>query len=1575
MTKDIELINFSGNTRGIEKSLKTLDKLFKGTNDSVTKVTEKSTTFNNRAGKLTSTIKVLTESGKTYTATLKRMKNSSGNLLNEWKLVRRGAVQTKEAIKTLNDNTAKTDAKLFKKVDAPKLTGDLTGFDNKSVASIRKSEDAIANLIEKVKFTRKEFKDVSRVLKKDFTASFTGAKAEAAKAARAINNLLDTARVKADKLAKTSKGKTQKDFNRDADAFAKNDIGKLTGNLIGLGPEQVANVEKVKAAIDRLIRSGQVSRETFNKVAESIKRNFRTSFEGDEQKAAIAFRNLQRSMLKTGETGETSANKILLSWKQLARIFAVQNIHLAVTRIISSFGNLIKKTTELDVKIAEISTIAGDATFNTDEWRDSIRKLSNEFGLSSIDTATAAYQALSNQVADGTRVFGFLTEAAQFARVTNSTLEESTNLLSSALNVYGEEGLTAARASAVLFKTIELGRVRASELQNDFGSMAILGGQLGITIEELTGSFSSLTIQGVNSSKAITLMRAVMLKLVRPTDAMKNLIKSWGVANAEAAIQTFGFQGVLQRLNKVALKGGVDALGEVAGRLRTTIGLVGFTGKSFNNVTDSIIEIEKTSVASFEKAKNSIKDAVGVRAQKEVQKFFNTFESQVGLPLVELLVTEVEKLGSLDSLTQSSINNLKDLFRILSTPIEATGNLFKAIEGLTGISSIINSVSGKINTDGFSKLFDSFSIAAPIISVMVTRFIGLKVASALLTSQLFKLLTTSTNLGRTTKLIGLTFKSAKLRLGVFGKTVNATKSSLNSLKSSATSLGTSLSLGFKSAKLRLSQFGKTVNATKSSLNSLKLNSVSLSQVLSLGFKSAKLRLSQFGKTVNVTKFSINSLKISATGFTKVLSLGFNSAKLRLAQLGKAVNATKSSINSLKISAAGLTTVLSLVFTVALEASFAYERSLQKITANLKEVSKQNAIAFNKLDNDAINNRTLDITAQDKLISQKYLKTLANLNVALDSVLKSYKNVTNSNFNLDIDSLSNQLFGETNKDQKDLTIKFLFEDIKKIQKEVLAFEKSIDKSKFSFKTLLEAPDSNSIKQAVELYKKTFGNSDLVLDNKKAFDAFNLTTGTSTQQLGKLYKRFLQLEVKARGDQRLGLIESAKEGFKDADTILDKFISKVDSLKGKLKSALQNVTDRLNSIDLNKATPENLKSQLQSQEALGLSFLRSGELEKALDAFKSSDKILSSLNSKGKELSNTFGIRIGEDLERGLLKSRKRALSAFKLPEVNKGSVLEGRVNTDVGNARQVVANNILKSSLALQKSEAAIASKIKEQLDLSRKLADLQKTRSSTLSNNRKAALAASNTRKDVLDRLNKSFQDLRDVGDSLNSRTLLRARIGKEYSVPVDYLDLINNKFKDIQDKIANVRLDENLSDADKDKFINEYYNKLTKLSQDKILDGLLKTGVFGGAGAKYYPLATNPSDQFNTIDFVDNQFDNIIEGNPLDLLNSIKEQGKALEKATNTLLKAQNNINVTERTQPAFESKLDFLVRQIQANGSIQPRQTIQRAQTVDQRVDVGGISFEINNTTNTDVNFNQLYGQIAQRLQRDVRKGTLRF
>lgn len=325
---------------------------------------------------------------------------------------------------------------------------------------------------------------------------------------------------------------------------------------------QAAAGDKFSANVRLITKSGEQVQMALKQVA------------GAWQTTAATVTDAQKKM----EAGGKGGLGLGIDGATIAALIAYRQVIMSILGEIRSSA---KESREYNVQISLLRTLTQDnqSTFNS--WNQSIKDVSNSLGVGLMDTAKAAYEALSNQVTRGANdTTTFLMSIGEFARTTNSTVEESSNLFASVLNGFQQSLEHTDEIAAKLFKTIDLGRVKAADLANSLGRVTPLANQLGINLEEVLASISTLTRSGILPANALTFLLNLMQKLTQPTEDMKALLESWGTPTGEAAIATFGFVGVLEKLEKVT-KGSASEVGRLFNELRGKQGFTGLTQNGF----------------------------------------------------------------------------------------------------------------------------------------------------------------------------------------------------------------------------------------------------------------------------------------------------------------------------------------------------------------------------------------------------------------------------------------------------------------------------------------------------------------------------------------------------------------------------------------------------------------------------------------------------------------------------------------------------------------------------------------------------------------------------------------------------------------------------------------------------------------------------------------------------------------------------------------------------------------------------------------------------------------------------------
>lgn len=524
----------------------------------------------------------------------------------------------------------------------------------------------------------------------DFGTESVKASNRAARASQAqftaqqkVVNELEAARVKA-------YGSLVGNARNEAAATAQHIAGKeYASQLSSARPQQVIAFNNAMNTATKLIASGQVNLQQFQQTLNSIRA-------GTIQTGLPpALNTLQNSLLKAnrafedlGATGEKSGKKIFLSMQNVVRIFEAQLLYSAFHKIQSGFAGSIEAAADYSKQIALIQTISQDAGLSTQQWATGIRQVSDDLGNPITDTATAAYDLLSNQVTKAADTFGVLDTAIQFARTTNSTATDSVNLLSSGLNSYALNADSADRVSRTFFTTIDLGRVTASELANSFGRTGTLAHSLGISLEETQAGITTLTRQGIKANEAYTLMNNVFIKLIKPTEAMQGWLEKMGYASGQDAIAALGLAGVLAKLSD-EFDGSTAKAAKFFDEQRGERGVLNLTGKNLQQYTKDLQELQN-STGKYDIAKQLVAGTEGQKLTEEINKIKNFFIQDVGGEFLQKILLLTDKFGGLSSSVITVVKLLKQM--------AVVGLAAFAVSKVVGMVSAVSSLAGTIAT-------------------------------------------------------------------------------------------------------------------------------------------------------------------------------------------------------------------------------------------------------------------------------------------------------------------------------------------------------------------------------------------------------------------------------------------------------------------------------------------------------------------------------------------------------------------------------------------------------------------------------------------------------------------------------------------------------------------------------------------------------------------------------------------------------------------------------------------------------------------------------------------------------------
>lgn len=340
--------------------------------------------------------------------------------------------------------------------------------------------------------------------------------------------------------------------------------------------------------------------------------------------------------------GATATANYGANFDRLVRVLQTQLVVRALNQLRDAVEDSVGGFIKFSTAIAQIQTISTDETFG--QLADQVRKLSDEFNVPILDVAKAKYEALSNGFDTAETSTTLLTAALKFSKVGIATTAQSMDLLSGALNAFGQDAGQAETLAGKLFETIRLGKVVGSELATAFGRVAPIGKEIGASQDELLAAFSSITIGGVKASEAATQIRATLASLLKPSTDMAEALHKLGFESGEQAIGALGFQGALQALIGTT-NGSITAISGLFPNIRAIGGVLRETTTGVDIFQDHLAKIKAASSGLLNQKYDVFIKTNANEVETDMHKLKNFFTVDLGEQLTNKLHDAFSTVG------------------------------------------------------------------------------------------------------------------------------------------------------------------------------------------------------------------------------------------------------------------------------------------------------------------------------------------------------------------------------------------------------------------------------------------------------------------------------------------------------------------------------------------------------------------------------------------------------------------------------------------------------------------------------------------------------------------------------------------------------------------------------------------------------------------------------------------------------------------------------------------------------------------------------------------------------------------
>jgi TP901 family phage tail tape measure protein/lambda family phage tail tape measure protein len=212
----------------------------------------------------------------------------------------------------------------------------------------------------------------------------------------------------------------------------------------------------------------------------------------------------------------------------------------------------VKANVEFSRTLVQMQTLAGVASGDIAGVTEALKDMAVETGRAPQDLANAMYYVSSSgfQTKEALEV---VRASAQGAAIGLGDTKTVADAVTSAMNAYGHQNLSAADAVGQLTEAVKLGKGEADQIASAIGRVIGVSAQMGVSFKDVTGATAAMTTTGLTAAQSVTAIRQTLLAMYAPTMQARRVLQSLGVDyhDLQKVFQEKGFLAGIENLKAV----------------------------------------------------------------------------------------------------------------------------------------------------------------------------------------------------------------------------------------------------------------------------------------------------------------------------------------------------------------------------------------------------------------------------------------------------------------------------------------------------------------------------------------------------------------------------------------------------------------------------------------------------------------------------------------------------------------------------------------------------------------------------------------------------------------------------------------------------------------------------------------------------------------------------------------------------------------------------------------------------------------------------------------------------------------
>lgn len=334
----------------------------------------------------------------------------------------------------------------------------------------------------------------------------------------------------------------------------------------------------------------------------------------------------------------------------------------------------LKMASDMEHGLAEVSTLVDTSKVNMKDFHDQLLETFTEAPVSDMgDLTRGLYQVISAGI-PAAEAMKFLNIATRAATGGVTTVATAVDGLTSAVNAWSVQNLTAEEAADSFFTAVRLGKTTFDEISGSIGRVAPIAANFNISLDETLAALSALTLGGLQTEVAFTALRAMLTNVAKPTTRLLEQYPELAKQFNLASLKSKGLGEFMKEL-AVELEGNDDAIIELFGNIRGLTGALSLLSEGGQEFDRVLAEFEnKTGAAdiAFQKMMGSTKNL-----WQMLKNNFAVIMINIGSDILPLVNAELRGLVGLFDLLTGKIQDIK-----VETAVTSLTNLNKSLRNV-----------------------------------------------------------------------------------------------------------------------------------------------------------------------------------------------------------------------------------------------------------------------------------------------------------------------------------------------------------------------------------------------------------------------------------------------------------------------------------------------------------------------------------------------------------------------------------------------------------------------------------------------------------------------------------------------------------------------------------------------------------------------------------------------------------------------------------------------------------------------------------------------------------------------------